>query len=193
MLFRFSLAAFLAMAAISLEAKADITMTIDTSAQTFAFSGSDTGTPQDDGSSESIIWEYLHNSIPGSPFADTNFAGFSPDLHWDASNHIEVINDPDFETRLSISLSSNTGPFGLITITPNTTAYDYSSFSSEQVTILTDLLVEGSIPIGFFTSGASGFSPITVTSASAVPEPSSIAILLSIAMIGVTYRRRSVR
>jgi len=191
MLFRFAIATFLAMAAISLEAKAEITMTIDTSSQTFAFSGSDTGTPQDDGGSESIIWEYLHNSIPGSPVADTSLAGFSPDLHWDAVNNIEVMNDPDFETRFSISLSSDTGPFGLITITPNTSAYDYSSFSSEQVTILTDLLSEGSIPIGFFTSGASGFSPITVTSASAVPEPSSIAILLSIALLGATHRRRS--
>lgn len=194
MLLRFTLATFFAMVATPLlKAEADIIMSIDTSAKTFSYSGSDTGTPQDDGGSESIIWEYLHESIPGSPVEDTTFQGFSPDSHWDLSNQIQTINNPDFESRFSISLSSTTDPFGSITVTPNTTIFDYSSFSSEQVTILTDLLSEGSIPIGFFTSGSSGFSAITVTSASAVPEPTSFALLLGIAMLGMAYRRRSVR
>ena len=169
MLHRFTLVAFFAMVAIPvLKADAEIIMTIDTSAQTFSFFGSDTGSPQDDGDTGSIIWECLHNIIPGSPVADTTFKGFSPDSHWDFNNSIQIINDPDFETRLSISLISTVGPFGSITVTPNTTVYDYSFFSSEQVTILTNLLRDGSIPVGFFSSGSSGFSAITVTSVAPV-------------------------
>jgi len=189
MLCRFALATFFAMVAVPLlNAEADIVMTINTTAKTFSFSGSDTGTPQDDGGgSESIAWEYLHGSIAGGP-SDTTFSGFSPDAHWNFSNSIQVINDPGFETRLTISLASTSGPSGVITVTPNSTNYDYSSFGSDQMTILTDLIAEGSIPISFSNSGSSGFSAINVT---AVPEPTSFALILGMAMFGMAHRRRS--
>lgn len=162
---RCALAITLALLAFStVEAEAEIVLSIDTTAETFSFSGSDTGTPGFDGFAELITWEIIHPTIPGSVPDITSFGPFSPDPHW-GSSALTITNDPDFETLLTVGLYSDTGPFGSITVTPNTTVYDYSFLSPELMTILTEAINVGSIPLGFFDT-SSGFSSITVTSVS---------------------------
>lgn len=159
-------------------AQAQLVLNIDSSTETFWFSGSDTGTPTPGGAeSPQVFWRL--GSLTGTSGVVTAAAGV------DTANNVgvQVYDNGDSNYGYNIQMTFPTDSEQ--TISGNSVSFSYASQTAAFKTGL-NALAGSSIPR--FTG--SGFSAIQV---SAVPEPSSFAALAGLFALGTVALRRRPR
>lgn len=159
---------------------ADLVVTLDTAAQTFSFSGSDTGTLGTSKGSGIVTW--------GITATNASQPQISSDASWSGagtfSNDDTRIFQNSSETLVQILFSGGAGAAGTLSFAG--TPFSYAGFDPGEITNL-ESRIGTSLAMNAF-GAPSGFSPISIVAA-AVPEPTSFAIF-GIAIIGLFRRRR---
>ncbi|MGJ8640518.1 MAG: PEP-CTERM sorting domain-containing protein [Opitutaceae bacterium] len=185
-----------AFAALTTSAFGVINIHLDTAAQTFTVTGTETMVPNSLG--------FVQYKIsPPDTIGVQSEAAFSNDVAFSTSVGTPGTTHGAFSNEDFIILASTAGElrftFGLSdlvsqTITGNEVAQSYAALNADGISLLENsagtVSSPASIPFSFGGSGSST-TPITL---SAVPEPSSFAALAGIAVVGFTAcsrRRRS--
>lgn len=169
-------------------AQAQFTLTIDTVENTWAFSGTDTGTGDPAG------------GPPGGSFFQ--FEGLNPalDLFFDQSfgTSFSVVGlpgaiasanlgyrpaFPGFSAAASAEFSLSLDVSGTQTITADGTEFSFASQPAAD-----QLELEALIGTTLTLQQGTGFSPISVVAANAVPEPNALALLIA-AMCPLALKR----
>ena len=168
-------------------AEADIVLTIDTDTETWSLSGSDTGDPEkffnpNSSSDSSVRWEITFDQA-NSPFFSSQFPAATSSIPNSFSFAFLGEETSINQTSYNFYLEFEGFPTD-VTITPIGGPISYAGVSPESKAWF-ESLIGGTIPV---TLG-SNFNPISVQGAQGVPEPSSLAVLFGIAVVGISRRR----
>lgn len=173
-------------AALATTAHAQLVLNVDSDSQTFWFTGSDTGTPTDIGSADIVRWTAGSGSQDSHDITTAGLLNGSPGDVSDFHLYISGANGDKIFFRIEFDAPGET----TLTGTGSSFAFDYgNSLSSFKGALLEDLSLT-SIPTW---EQDNTFSAISVNHISAVPEPSTYALLASLFALGFTGARRRVR
>ncbi len=154
-----------------------LVLQVDADANVFYLTGSDTGTPHDTGSAYALNW--IVGSTGGG---DVGVVGVASGFSNPSGISGSLLVYPG-QNGMFLSLS-NASSFS--TITGSSSGISYGSFNLSQQNRL-----ESFIGSSMTVSQGTGFSSVAVTAYSAVPEPSTWAVILgSCALVGALIKRR---